>query len=106
MESLVKWTWPGNIRELENAIERAVILSKGSTLSMAMPVAPPLPSAAAVPHARNWLADAERVTILDALRRSNGVLAGPDGAAARLGVKRTTLQAKIRKLGIVKTMYK
>ena len=108
MAALERWDWPGNIRELENVIERAVILSNGPVLQV--------PSAAIHPprarHVRSReahrpprLRDAERETIVRALRESNGVVAGPAGAAARLGVKRTTLQSKMRKLGITRPGY-
>jgi formate hydrogenlyase transcriptional activator len=103
--ALERWNWPGNIRELENVIERAVILSNGPVLQV--------PLAAIHPHARHAprhapparLRDAERDAVLRALRESNGVVAGPEGAAARLGVKRTTLQSKMRKLGIKRPGY-
>jgi formate hydrogenlyase transcriptional activator len=108
MAALERWDWPGNIRELENVIERAVILSNGPVLQV--------PSAAIHPprarHAGSRetprpprLRDAEREAIVRALRESNGVVAGPAGAAARLGVKRTTLQSKMRKLGITRPGY-
>jgi formate hydrogenlyase transcriptional activator len=108
MAALERWDWPGNIRELENVIERAVILSNGPILQV--------PSAAIHPpragHGRSRemphpprLSDAERDIILRALREANGIVAGPTGAAARLGVKRTTLQSKMRKLGIRRPAY-
>jgi formate hydrogenlyase transcriptional activator len=101
MRALQRWGWPGNIRELENVIERAVILSQGSVLHVALEAvkstrrerasaAPPVPT----------FRDGERELILEALRESQGVIAGAEGAAARLGLKRTTLQSKMRKLGI------
>ena len=103
MLALQQWKWPGNVRELENVIERAVILSPGSVLLV------PLPSAKHTRHARASVAssaptfrDGERELILKALRESKGVVAGPDGAAAQLGLKRTTLQSKMRKLGITR----
>jgi formate hydrogenlyase transcriptional activator len=99
--ALQRWEWPGNIRELENVIERAVILSKGSVLQV-----PPSTvkwtranRTAAGPPAPTFR-DGERELILKALRDSKGVIAGAAGAAARLGLKRTTLQSKMRKLGI------
>ncbi|MDE3155292.1 MAG: sigma 54-interacting transcriptional regulator, partial [Acidobacteriota bacterium] len=90
MAALQQWSWPGNVRELENVIERAVILSKGSAL-----VVPGDALRLPVPAAR--LVDADRAAILRALRDANGVVAL---AADRLDLKRTTLQSKIRKLGI------
>ena len=98
LEALTVYPWPGNIRELENVIERAVILSPGPTLRVPLAdlqAAEPASSSTAV-----TLADAEREHILVALRDAHWVLAGPNGAAARLGMKRTTLQSKMKKLGI------
>ena len=102
MSALQRWHWPGNIRELENVIERAVIVSTGSVLQVALTEMTPPADAPAVPKTTTFstLADAERDTILRALREANGVIAGEAGAAARLGMKRTTLQSKMRKLGI------
>jgi len=105
--ALVRWHWPGNIRELENVIERAVILSSGPVLNVPPgaiqpPQAKPEAPSGASP---SGLRDAERDAIIRALRESNGVVAGPNGAAARLGVKRTTLQSKMRKLGIRRPGY-
>jgi formate hydrogenlyase transcriptional activator len=95
----VRYPWPGNIRELENLIERAVILSPGPVLRVPhTEIKPP-----AEPTADNLtLRAAERDHILRALDATNWVLAGPRGAAARLGMKRTTLQSKMRKLGVVR----
>jgi formate hydrogenlyase transcriptional activator len=111
MEALVRYPWPGNIRELQNVIERAVILSPGPALRI--PVGDLQPSASAQPEEREaeaettspagaslTLADAERDHILSVLRASGWVLGGPNGAAARLAMKRTTLQSKMKKLGI------
>jgi formate hydrogenlyase transcriptional activator len=95
MEALLRYPWPGNIRELQNFIERAVILTKGDVLHLS-----PLPTHAAFPTEPVTLADAERVHILNALRESNWVVGGAAGAAARLGVKRTTLISKMRKRGL------
>ena len=101
MDALVRYPWPGNVRELQNVIERAVILSPGPSLQVPpgdlQPAAAeaPAPAAAAV-----TLADAEREHILGALRETGWVLGGPKGAAARLGMKRSTLYKKMKKLGI------
>jgi len=99
MEALVRYPWPGNIRELQNFIERAVILSKGDVLEI-----PALPSRTAVPTEAVTLAEAERDHILNALQESNWVVGGAAGAAARLGVKRTTLISKMRKRGLSRAM--
>ena len=118
MTALTRYPWPGNIRELQNVIERAVILTNGSVLSVHIddlrapsPAAPPLStpnghpastqvSAASRQNLRSALEESERQQIMAALENSNWVVAGPEGAAARLGLKRSTLQSRIRKLGI------
>jgi len=101
MEALVRYPWPGNIRELQNFIERAVIVTDGDVVQL-----PPLPSSAAVQTGPVSLADAEREHILNALRESNWVVGGAAGAAARLGVKRTTLISKMRRRGLLRDMAK
>src|SRR5258706_11211434 len=102
MDALVGYPWPGNARELQNIIERAVILSRGPVLRVPrtdlQSVAPQ--ATAATDDASATLAEAEREHILRALRDTRWVLAGPKGAAARLGMKRSTLQFKMKKLGI------
>ena len=99
LEQMVNYRWPGNIRELENLIERAVIVSPGPVLRVPLNEiksgAEPEPSAESL-----TLRAAERDHILKALEATNWILAGPRGAAARLGMKRTTLQSKMRKLGV------
>ncbi len=127
MDALVRYPWPGNVRELQNVIERAVILSPGATLQVALADLQPLTREAAEPRASApdasrplasqgqptaasatapaaaasvTLTDAERKHILRVLRDTNWVLGGPDGAAARLGMKRSTLHWKMKKLGI------
>jgi formate hydrogenlyase transcriptional activator len=122
MDALVGYSWPGNIRELQNLIERAVILSSGPTLEVpalrapadrraVAPRAPAVTPASASPApgengARRdepeTLEHIDRRHIINALERSNWVIAGPGGAAARLGMKRSTLQFRMRKLGIVR----
>jgi formate hydrogenlyase transcriptional activator len=100
VEALAKWHWPGNVRELENFIERAVILTEGTSLQV--PLAELTPSDEAGRPAPISLDDAEREHILKALRESGGVVGGAHGAAARLGIKRTTLNSKMRKLKITR----
>jgi len=104
IEAMLKWHWPGNIRELENFIERSVILSEGNVLR------PPLAElreeiSRQQSHPDGTLRDKEREHIIAILRRTSGVLSGPSGAAARLGLKRTTLQYKMQKLGITRMDY-
>jgi len=97
MDALDAYDWPGNIRELQNFIERSVIMTTGSELRA--PVAElairPLPTGGAT-----TLADADRAHIVATLRRTKGVVGGRNGAAVRLGLKRTTLIARMRKLGV------
>ena len=97
MEILTRYDWPGNVRELENAIERAIILSPGQVLRVR---ASDFQRREAAAPANGTLEATEREAIIRALRETNGVLGGPHGAAARLGMKRTTLQSRMRKLGI------
>ena len=98
---LRKWSWPGNIRELENIIERMVILSKGAALAL-----PPAELSEGQEVAEDNLTEMEREHILRVLRETNGVLSGIDGAANRLGIKRTTLQSMIKRLGIESHEYR
>jgi len=98
MRVLVKYAWPGNVRELQNFVERSVILSSDTILHMPigeLRYSPRLP----VERGRT-LAEAEREHILQTLRETDWVVGGPDGAATRLAVKRTTLLDKMRRLGI------
>jgi len=104
MDALLRYPWPGNVRELQNIIERAVIVSTGPVLQV--PIADLQPGTTAAParldstNLRGLLNDTERAQILGALEECNWVVAGPAGAAARLGMKRTTLQIRMQKLGI------
>lgn len=116
MSALTRYPWPGNIRELQNVIERAVILTRGPVLNvrtedLRAPNQPPVAPAGPSPHKngmapgpnrniREALEEAERQQILAALEKSNWVVAGTEGAAARLGMKRSTLQSRMQKLGI------
>jgi formate hydrogenlyase transcriptional activator len=99
MTALVRYDWPGNIRELQNFIERCVILTRGAELRA--PIAELTNQ-----ETPNWvlrtLADADRAHIIATLRQTNWVIGGPNGAAAKLGLKRTTLLYKMRLLGISK----
>src|SRR5213596_239989 len=98
MTAISKYHWPGNIRELENLIERSVILSQGPDLHV--PLGELKAPATSGHNGVATLEAAEREHIQRVLRETNWVIGGPSGAAARLGMKRTTLQSKIRKLGI------
>jgi formate hydrogenlyase transcriptional activator len=99
MQGLMRYPWPGNIRELQNIIERAVILSSGPVLQV--PLADLKPAApSAPPTSHDTLQEAERRHILAVLEETDWVLGGPRGAAVRLGMKRSTLQFRMRKLGI------
>jgi formate hydrogenlyase transcriptional activator len=99
MDALCRYHWPGNVRELANLIERGVILSRGSTLEI--PLVELKPSNEP-PSGELCLRDFEREHILRVLDESDWVIAGPSGAAAKLGMKRTSLQYKMQKLGIVR----
>jgi formate hydrogenlyase transcriptional activator len=109
MDALKRWKWPGNIRELENLLERAVILTRGPVLYVPLAELEDMeeeqePGEAAEPENPNLRA-AEREHILRVLRETRGQIGGPEGAAARLGVKRTTLNSKLKKLGIERSEY-
>ena len=98
METLVRWAWPGNIRELENFVERSVILTPGLVLQV--PLSELHAELELDSDETETLRDKERQRILRALRECKGQLGGPNGAAARLGLKRTTLQSKLNGFGI------
>jgi formate hydrogenlyase transcriptional activator len=97
MTALIEYDWPGNIRELQNFIERSVILTRGAELQA--PVRELVNKRLPIPSVRT-LADAERAHIIATLRKTNWAVGGRNGAATRLGLVRTTLIAKMRKLGI------
>jgi formate hydrogenlyase transcriptional activator len=99
LDVLCRWPWPGNIRELQNVIERAVILSRGPVLTVSRAEFETMVPTTSVPVT---LEDAEREHILRALADTNWVIGGPGGAAARLGVKRTSLVSTMRRLHIVR----
>ena len=98
LTALCHYPWPGNIRELENLIERSVILSQGPDLRVTLGELKA--QAAAASDGAVTLEAAERDHILRALQEADGVIGGPAGAAARLGMKRSTLQSRMTKLGI------
>jgi formate hydrogenlyase transcriptional activator len=97
LRKLASWHWPGNIRELENFIERAVILTRGSALEV--PVSELRRTGAAVP-APGPRESSERDEIVRVLKETNGRVAGPNGAATRMGIKRTTLISRMKRLGV------
>jgi formate hydrogenlyase transcriptional activator len=103
LEALANAPWPGNVRELENFIERAVILTQGDELKI--PIEELKRSVSVASVSPSSFHDAERQTIMEALRTASGRISGKDGAAERLGLKRTTLQNKMRRLGIKRTDY-
>ena len=115
LKQMRQYHWPGNIRELQNVIERAVILSAGPVLNVPLGEIQSRPAATAANRngdsdkergpttrqdIRNVLEETERKHILGVLAQTNWVVAGPNGAATRLGMKRSTLQLRMRKLGL------
>lgn len=103
MKALTRWHWPGNVRELENFIERAVILTRGSVLQAPLSE---IESSYDTPSVDDsTLETTERDHIIRVLRETKGLVAGPRGAAARLGLKRTTLNSKLKKLKITRQDY-
>ena len=97
LEQLTRYPWPGNVRELANMLERAVILCQGTVLQRSHLALSPL---TAVPEELCSLEEAERRHILKALDQVGGVLSGPKGAAALLGINRSTLWSRMQRLGI------
>jgi formate hydrogenlyase transcriptional activator len=100
LEALTRYHWPGNVRELQNVIERAVILTPDTVLRL-----PPAEwqhnrSSPDIPTSSRTLAEVEREHILQALQETNGMIGGPQGAAARLGLRHTTLLYRMEKFGI------
>ncbi|HXQ36075.1 MAG TPA: helix-turn-helix domain-containing protein, partial [Anaerolineales bacterium] len=116
VDAFTSYSWPGNVRELQNLIERAVILSNDGVLPNPLPtsdknaVTNPLPVSDSNPlmvtPSQCTFNDSTRALILQALREADWVIGGSDGAAARLGLKRTTLIAKMKKLGIARPVRK
>jgi transcriptional regulator with GAF, ATPase, and Fis domain len=101
LEALTNYDWPGNIRELQNVLERSVILTNRNVLQVTMPE--PVSKAATISlHGRSTESNhGERERILKALEEANGKVGGPDGAAARLGLRRTTLQSRMSLKGLL-----
>ncbi len=105
MEVLTNHSWRGNVRELANFIERAVIVTRGEELEIPVAMLPTSSHTAVAVSSPSTFRQAESSVIVDALRAAAGRIAGKGGAAERLGLKRTTLQNKIRRLGITKVQY-
>lgn len=102
MNALVSWQWPGNVRELENLMERSVILTEGPVLNAPLAELGDVRESA---ESDGTLESLEREYIIRVLRETRGVIAGPRGAAVRLGMKRTTLQSRVLKMGISRQEY-
>jgi formate hydrogenlyase transcriptional activator len=102
LDAFISYSWPGNVRELQNLIERAVIRSNHGVLHNPLPDKNPV----TVTLSQDTFTDSTRALILRALSRTGWVVGGPGGAAARLGMKRTTLIAKMKKLGISRPVRK
>lgn len=113
LRQLMSWDWPGNVRELENVIERAVLLTRGNSLNLHLNVRqsrllPTLNEDSALRSSMAQLLhpttpendEEERQRIVQVLRETNGIVAGPRGAATRLGMKRTTPLSRMQRLGI------
>jgi formate hydrogenlyase transcriptional activator len=105
MDALRRWSWPGNIRELQNVIERAVILSGPTLVLPPQEFQPKVRGVTSSAKPAMTFNEAEREAILSALRESGGVISGPQGAAARLGLNRTTLHSKMQRLGIQRPSF-
>jgi formate hydrogenlyase transcriptional activator len=101
LRALASYRWPGNVRELENLIERCVLLSPGPELHVPLPeLSESVVASSPPPFEPRTMVEAERDHIREALKAAGGKVGGPNGAAARLGMKRTTLQSRMKKLGI------
>ncbi len=105
MEMLTNYPWKGNVRELANFIERAVIVTRGEELEVPIAALRTSSETVVAVSSISSFRQAESNVIIDALRAAAGRIAGKGGAAERLGLKRTTLQNKIRRLGITKVQY-
>jgi formate hydrogenlyase transcriptional activator len=98
LNAFISYPWPGNVRELQNLIERAVILSDNGVLANPLPAS--REAAVTLVVGDGTFQDSERVLILKALRAAGGMIGGPYGAATRLGLKRTSLISKMKRLGL------
>jgi formate hydrogenlyase transcriptional activator len=103
MQALAQWSWPGNVRELENLMERSVILSDSAVLRV--PLEEIKAQNSGSDRQDHTLDNTERQHIIRILTETHGVIAGQNGAAQRLGLKRTTLQSKMQRLGITRNDY-
>jgi formate hydrogenlyase transcriptional activator len=104
MSALTEWNWPGNVRELENLMERSVILSEGTVLRVPLEENK-VDNEISFAGNDHTLDNTERQHIIRVLRETHGVISGPNGAAQRLALKRTTLQSKMQRLGITRGDY-
>jgi transcriptional regulator with GAF, ATPase, and Fis domain len=107
LEAFTSYSWPGNVRELQNLIQRAVIRSDDGVLPNPLPTSENIPvTVSPVSPAQGTFRDSQRALIMQTLKAANWVIGGPDGAAIRLGLKRTTLFAKMKKLGISRPVHR
>jgi len=104
LEAFVKYSWPGNVRELQNLVERALILSNDGVFPNPLPVEDESSMGTAT-HSLGTFTDSQRALIVQALEATGWMIGGPNGAAARLGLKRTTLITKMRKFGITRPSF-
>jgi len=102
LEALINWNWPGNVRELENFVERSLVLTSGTVLQAPLSEL----EGRSLPTIESELETVQREHIIRVLRECRGLISGPEGAAARLGMKRTTLQSKMERLGISPADYR
>ncbi len=103
LRTLSGMEWPGNVRELENVVERAVLLTRGNVLQLSLPdITAVTPDSSPVATESAKEGEDEYQLIIRVLKETNGVVAGPKGAAQRLGLKRTTLLSRMKRLGIDK----
>jgi formate hydrogenlyase transcriptional activator len=104
MDALIQYRWPGNIRELENVTERAVILSPGPVLRLSLRELSSRVSPDQSAHRYQTLEDVQRNHILRTLKETRGIISGPSGAASRLGLNRSTLYFRMKKLGVARSV--